>query len=481
VDNWQSATTGILYTPTVSLATSLGSYVYGAPTAITYTATVSGLGSFPTGSVAFSGSPIIGAIGSADALVISTGCSNGGTCTESTTQSYTPFSTLPAGVYTITGTYSATNENYTSASGTISLTVNKQTPTLAVSNATIPAGNLSVVLTATLAFTGSGLAPTGGVNFTVNGGSVVNGACIGTTSPVTCTVSYPISTLAAGTYTIRASYPGDINYYAVGPKTATLSLVSNPSILSFSVASPQHTMVPTLNLSATSNNTSGALTYSAVSGPATVSGSVATLTGAGTVELQVTQAAGATYSLTKATTTFTVLAGSIWIADSTDKVSTFDLLGNVIIASPGLSGAGVGTVAAPQGVAFDGAGDLWVASSTGVSEFNRYGTPASAIPLTSGGITAPLSLAIDGDGTVWIANANGSVSALSNAGTALSPGTGYPAAVTASSTGGIAVDLSGNVWVTSSGGNTVTEILGAAAPVAPLSTSLANKTVGSTP
>jgi ligand-binding sensor domain-containing protein len=208
---------------------------------------------------------------------------------------------------------------------------------------------------------------------------------------------------------------------------------------------------------------------------------VATLTGAGTVELQVTQAAGATYSLTKATTTFTVLAGSIWIADSTDKVSTFDLLGNVIIASPGLSGAGVGTVAAPQGVAFDGAGDLWVASSTGVSEFNRYGTPASAIPLTSGGITAPLSLAIDGDGTVWIANANGSVSALSNAGTALSPGTGYPAAVTASSTGGIAVDLSGNVWVTSSGGNTVTEILGAAAPVAPLSTSLANKTVGSTP
>lgn len=218
-----------------------------------------------------------------------------------------------------------------------------------------------------------------------------------------------------------------------------------------------------------------------VSGPATVSGSVATLTGAGAVELQVTQAAGATYSLTTAATTFTVLAGSVWVADSTSDVSTFDLLGNVILASPGLSGAGVGTVASAQGVAFDGAGDLWVASSTGISEFNRYGTPLSPSPLTSGGITAPLSIAIDGAGTVWIANGNGSVSALSNAGSALSPSTGYSAAATASSTGGIAVDLSGNVWVTSSSGNSVTEILGAAAPVAPPSTSLADKTVGATP
>ena len=481
VDNWQSATNGILYTPSVSLATSLGSYLYGSPTAITYTATVSGSGSFPTGAVAFSGSPIIGSIGSADALVISAGCSNGGTCTESTKQSYTPFSTLPAGFYTITGTYSPTNENYTSASGTVGLTVNKQTPTLAVSNVTIPAGNISVVLTATLAFTGSGLAPTGGINFSVNGGSVVNGGCVGTASPVTCSANYPISTLAAGAYTISASYPGDINYNAVGPKTATLTLVSNPSTLSFSVASPQHTMVPTLNLSASSNNASGALTYSVVSGPATVVGSVATLTGAGTVELQVTQAAGTTYSLTTATATFTVLAGSVWVADSSNDVSTFDLLGNAIIASPGLSGAGVGTVATPQGVAFDSGGNLWVASSPGVSEFSRYGAPVSSTPLTSGGITAPLSLAIDGAGTVWIANANGSVSALSNTGTALSPSAGYPAAATASTTGGIAVDLSGNVWVTSSSGNTVTEILGSASPVAPPSTSLANKTVGATP
>ena len=481
VDYWQNATNSMLFTPTVKLTTTLASYTYGAPSAIIYTATVSGSGSFPTGSVSFSGAPTIGAIGTADALVISAGCKDAGTCTESTTQAYTPSGTLPGGTYTISGTYSPTNENYNSATGTIGLTVNKQTPTLTVSNATTLAGNLTVTLTATLAFTGSGVAPTGGVNFTVNGGAVVNGACTGTTSPITCTASYPISTLAAGAYTISASYPGDTNYNAVGPKTATLSITSHPSTIAFSVSSPQHTMVPTINLSASSNNASGAFTYSVVSGPATVTGSTATFTSAGSVELQVSQAAGATYSLTTATTTFTVLAGSIWIADSSADVSTFDLLGNVIIASPGLSGAGVGTVAMPQGVAFDSSGDLWVASSTGVSEFNRYGVASGPTPLTSGGISNPLSVAIDGLGTVWIANANGTVSALSNTGTALSPSTGYTASGAASASGGIAVDLSGNVWVTNNSGNGVTEILGAAAPVAPPSTSLANKTTGAQP
>jgi hypothetical protein len=481
VANWQSNTNSILYTPTVTLATTLASYTYGAPSAITYTATVSGPGSFPTGSVSFSGTPTIGAIGTADALVISAGCKDAGTCTESTTQAYTPPGTLPGGTYTITGTYIPTNENYKSAIGTVGLTINKQTPTLAVSNAATLSGNLTVTLTATLAFTGTGVAPTGGVNFTVNGGAAVNGACTGTTSPITCTASYPIGTLAAGPYTISASYPGDTNYNAVGPKTATLTITSHPSTITFSVSTPQHTMVPTINLSASSNNTSGAFTYSVVSGPAIVTGSTATLTGAGSVELQVSQAAGATFSLTTATATFTVLAGSVWIADASNDVSTFDLLGNVIIGSPGLSGAGVGTVATPQGSAFDSSGDLWVASSTGVSEFNRDGVASSSTPRTSGGISNPLSVAIDGLGTVWIANSNGTVSALSNTGTALSPSTGYAASSAASTSGGIAVDLSGNVWVTNNSGNGVTEILGAAAPIAPPSTALANKTTGAQP
>lgn len=199
------------------------------------------------------------------------------------------------------------------------------------------------------------------------------------------------------------------------------------------------------------------------------------------MELQVSQAAGSTYSTTTATTTFTVLAGSIWIGDSTEDVSTFDLLGNVITASPGLSGGGVGTIATPQGAGFDSTGDLWVASSTGVSEFDRFGMAVNSIPITSGGVSNPLALAVDGLGTIWIANDNGTVSALTNAGAAASPSTGYAASGATSTTGGIAVDLSGNVWVSNSSGNSVTEILGVAAPAAPPSTSLANGTTGAQP
>jgi len=44
-----------------------------------------------------------------------------------------------------------------------------------------------------------------------------------------------------------------------------------------------------------------------------------------------------------------------------------------------------------------------------------------------------------------------------------------------------AVDLGGSVWITNQGNNSVTRILGAAAPAAPLSTATANKTTGTKP
>jgi hypothetical protein len=44
---------------------------------------------------------------------------------------------------------------------------------------------------------------------------------------------------------------------------------------------------------------------------------------------------------------------------------------------------------------------------------------------TSGGISNPVPVAVDGAGRMWVANSNGTVSALSNTGTAVSPSTGY--------------------------------------------------------
>jgi ligand-binding sensor domain-containing protein len=129
---------------------------------------------------------------------------------------------------------------------------------------------------------------------------------------------------------------------------------------------------------------------------------------------------------------------------------------------------------------FDSSGDLWVANANGVSKFSGSGSAITSTANTSGGISDPLALAIDGLGQVWTANGNGTVSALSNNATAITPATGYGGAGL-STPGGIAVDLSGNLWVTNSSDNSVTEVLGVAAPTAPLSTAVTNGTTGVQP
>jgi subtilase family serine protease len=462
VTNWQAS--GELFTPIVAVTSSSSSLTYGATTAITYTANVSGSDSYPTGSVSFSGSAPIGAIGSPDALTGSAACSTGSTCVESAMQSYTPTGTLPPGSYTITATYSSTNENYSSgAMASAGLSIVAQTPGLSVSSVGIPYGNTVVTLSASVAFTGSGAPPSGGLSFQVDDGSSVAATCTGTASPLNCTAAYALTGLASGDHTITAILSADVNYNGVS-STGTLNLYLNASTIAFSVASPQHTFAPTFTVSASSNS-SAAFTYSVTSGPATISSSTVTVLGAGTVTLQASQAANSTYSTTTASATFNVLAGSVWLGNNTGSLSVFDLTGSALVSS-GLTGGGVGTIASPLGLAFDASGNIWVANGNGLGEFNAQGSPVTSAPFTGGGIANPLAVAIEGSGQVWVANAAGTVSVLSNSGTAVSPSTGYSGP--GSTPAGIAIDISGSVWIPSSTANTVTRILGVAAPVVPL-------------
>jgi hypothetical protein len=482
VNNWQNAAAGgVLFTPTIVVNGTAASYTYGLPSAITYTATVSGPGSYPTGSVTFSGSPTISTIGN-DPLKGSAGCSSGSSCTESASQAYTPPGTLAGGSYTITGNYLSTNENYMTGSGTTTLTVNPQTPTVTVGAVSIGLGNATANLSANIAYTGTGVAPSGGLTFKIDSGTTVTATCVGSSSPVTCTYSgYPTSTLALGSHTITATTIADGNY-GVATGTNTLTGLPLPTIV-FTVAN-HHTQDSPFSVSATSNS-SGAITYSVVSGPATIVGSTVTLTGvAGTVTLQASQAASGGYAASSQNTSFLVIAGSVWLGDSTGSLSTFDLTGVPITGTSGYTGAGVGTIASPLGLAFDASGNIWVASSNGVSEFSRQGVAVSSTPFTVGGINRPLAIAVDGLGKVWVANTNGTVSVLGNSGTAVSPSTGYCISVSPSTgvcgpgtkPGGIAIDISGSVWIPSNTANTVTRILGAAAPVVPLATGAASGT-----
>ena len=502
VTNWQSTTQSTLFTPVVTVSPTTTTYAYGTESATTFTAVVSGTGSLPTGSVTFAGSPTIGPIGTADTLIPSAACSTGGavgtggtTCYESATQAYTlSATTAPPASYTITATYSPTNENYTTGSGTAAITVNKQTPGLSVTapTATITYPTASVVITAKLTYTGTGLAPTTAalVTFQVGNLGTFTATCTGTASPLTCSYTFSLADVSSGVYTITAAYAGDTNYNGV-TATGTLTYGKASTMAGFTVADPQHTMYPDLTVPAATSNSNGAITYSVASGPATYEGLVGgkptfLLTGAGMVTLEASQAAAThpeTYTPTYLTATFTVLAGSIWIGDTSNAVSTFDLLGNAISGSGnGLTGAGIAAIGSPLAEAFDASGFLWVASSKGVSEFSfPKPTAVSATPNTLGGISSPVSLAIDGKSQIWVVNTNGTISALKDTGAALSPSTGYTYSTVSSPKGSVSIDLSGNVWVTNSADNSVTKVVGAAAPISPPSTALSNGTTGALP
>jgi streptogramin lyase len=66
----------------------------------------------------------------------------------------------------------------------------------------------------------------------------------------------------------------------------------------------------------------------------------------------------------------------------------------------------------PQGIAIDGAGNVWEANYYGNSLVELSGTSATAVSPTKGfGLDAPLNepygLAIDASGDLWIANSGG--------------------------------------------------------------------------
>ena len=73
-------------------------------------------------------------------------------------------------------------------------------------------------------------------------------------------------------------------------------------------------------MAATSNST-GAFTYSVVSGPAAISGATVTLTGAGTVVLKASEAADSNYAAATKTATFTVAKARLTVTAANQTIA----------------------------------------------------------------------------------------------------------------------------------------------------------------
>jgi len=166
-------------------------------------------------------------------------------------------------------------------------------------------------------------------------------------------------------------------------------------------------------------------------------------------------------------------SGNVWAAnygEGANSVSKFSSTGTAISGSSGYTGGGL---EAPMGIAIDASGNAWAADgskgATIVAEISSSGTAMSGSGYAGGGLNGPWGIAVDGSGNVWTtdwdAGSGHSVSELNSSGTAISPSTGYQAGglttVLGISPQWIAIDGSGNVWVTPGPG----ELVGAATPV----------------
>lgn len=156
-----------------------------------------------------------------------------------------------------------------------------------------------------------------------------------------------------------------------------------------------------------------------------------------------------------------------WIGDQND--------GNVTrVSSDGTQFLKVACCDGPSGLAVDQLGNLWVANFFGnsISEVSSTGAVlSSGFSDNMASIDHPQGIAIDGSGHVWISNYRGrSITELAGASAAspgqiLSPPAGYAPDASLLEAYDLAIDASGNLWVTSFGSNTLTEYVGLATPV----------------
>ena len=156
-----------------------------------------------------------------------------------------------------------------------------------------------------------------------------------------------------------------------------------------------------------------------------------------------------------------------WIANQSSNTVTK-------VAPDGSSFVNYNCCMGASGLALDQGNNVWVANFYGdsVSLISNAGVVIGNATYTgNGGISRPQGIAIDGAGNVWVANYRQTyLTELAGAGAAtvgasLTPATGYGADAGLLEAYALAIDASGNVWVSNQGSNSITKFIGMAAPV----------------
>ncbi len=265
----------------------------------------------------------------------------------------------------------AANGNYTAGTQNASFTVSAEAPTITftVSNQTYGVAPFTVSATSNSA---------GAITY-----SVVSGPA--TTSGSTVTIT------GIGTVVLQASQAANGNYTA-GTQNASFTVSAEAPTITFTVSNQTYGVAP-FTVSATSNS-AGAITYSVVSGPATISGSTVTITSVGTVVLQASQAANGNYTAGTQNASFTVSKATPTVGlSSSSNPSTYS--GSVTFtATVPASATGImtfldGATSIGTGSVSSGAATFTTASLTGGSHSitAQYGGDSNDNAATSSAVT----------------------------------------------------------------------------------------------
>jgi hypothetical protein len=332
-------------TPAAALTSSVNPASYGG--SVILTATLTGSGVKPTGTVTFLNGTV----------TLGTGTLNSGGVAKLTVTS------LPVGADSITASYGG-DSNYTSVtSAPLSETVNQATPTLRFT-ATPHTANYGASVTMTATVTGNGVTPTGTVTF-LNGATALGTGTLNASGVATLVVT----NLPVGSDSLTGNYGGDGNYAATASTPVAITVNQATQTITFTApTTPVVYGVGPITLSATAS--SGlAVTFSAT-GPATVSGNTLTITGAGSVVVTASQAGNTDYaaanSVNKTITVTKATPSNVLSASASTIVHGSSITFTATLTGSGSQVVPTGTVTFRNGGTALGTGTL---NSSGVATY----------------------------------------------------------------------------------------------------------------
>jgi sugar lactone lactonase YvrE len=199
--------------------------------------------------------------------------------------------------------------------------------------------------------------------------------------------------LSVGSQTLSVTFsPTDTSDYNSASYNVTLIVNPVAPTITFTVSNQTYGASP-FTVSATSNS-AGAMTYSVISGPATLSGSTVTIIGTGTVVLQASQAANGNYTAGTQNASFTVskATASVTLSSSSNPSiygGSVTFMATVPASATGIVSFLDGVTSIATGIVSSGAASFTTASLTGGSHSitAQYGGDSNYNAATSPAVT----------------------------------------------------------------------------------------------